>query len=154
MSQILQLEPEPLTKWVTNVVEKGRELGHTDNEIKSWVKKYAKLQNYPSSEISKALRKNGIRVYNRSPVIYRNYPKLVICPRCVTVGKINVHYPNGRTVYVIRHELIDGTWGRVAKIRRCRRCYISDVGGRQHIRHTLDLYEERDRQDLKGANCF
>ena len=140
----LELEQEPLSKWISTVVEKGRQMGHSDNDIKGWVRTWAKSRNYHGQTVNKLLRRHGIRVYNRRPVIGKKYPKLVICPKCVSIGTINVYYPNGEIAYVIRHEKIPGTWGKDKKVSRWRRCYIFDKENLKYIEQKLEFYTQRD----------
>lgn len=153
MIQISQLELEraPFSVWVRNVIQISREKGYTDNDIKSWIKEWARSRDYPDQYIYSVLKQNGIRIYNRRPVIYKRYPKLTVCPKCVSVGKINVYYPNGKLSYVIKHEKIKGMWGKTKQVSRHRRCYIyhTDKESSEYVRQQLEFYEKRDRYYLE-----
>lgn len=148
LEQIPELESNPLNKWANKVIQIGREKKYTDSEIKSWVKEWAKSRNYDLESINNVLRSNGIRVYNRRPVIFERYPKLVVCPKCVTIGKIHVYYPNHKLGYVIVHEKINGRWGITKKVCKYRRCYIFDKEQQKYIRQKLEFYENRDLAEL------
>lgn len=74
-------------------------------------------------------------------------PKIIVCPSCSTKGRINYYSPNKNkkenVVYFMVHEPIGGEWGKKGKVKRVRRCYISDPKQRDIILKKLGRYIEK-----------
>ena len=70
-------------------------------------------------------------------------PKIITCPRCGHKGIVNSFRPDQTrpdlVKYVIRHEKLDGTWGR-GNVPKYRRCYISNKEERKVILMKLNRY--------------
>lgn len=69
-------------------------------------------------------------------------PRIIVCPACSKKGRINYSHPdkNKMVTYFVVHEPIGGEWGRKGKVKRVRRCYITNPERRDIILKKLGRY--------------
>jgi hypothetical protein len=129
-----QLILEPLKQWTTEVIRLGKEKGHSNKEIATWIRTYSQKQGWKKPQIYTVLKNQGITE--------KLNPLRVICPKCDDVGRLSGFYNpriGGGNHYVIVHGPIKGKWGKTKPgkrrniwgkgrgVRKKRRCYFYNL---------------------------
>jgi len=108
---------------------------HPDGTTHKWVE-------YPSFEaVGKQDTRNKID------------PRIINCPICHKRGRINGfnNFKSGHFNYVVVHERIEGTWGKLHHARR-RRCYITTPEQRRIVLRRLGrLLEKTPTKTIREA---
>ena len=72
----------------------------------------------------------------------RETPRIVSCPICRQNGRIRKYRPSKDKNfhawrYYIEHEQIDGYWGKKNKVRKHRRCYLTNEQKNQLVKKVI-----------------